>query len=49
MSRYSSLLLAFALCLLIAAPWVDPSARWTVYLMGVACALGFGIFRLSND
>jgi len=48
-NRYSSLLLAFALCLLIAAPWVEPSARLGVYHLGVACALGFGFFRLLND
>lgn len=49
MNRYSSLLLAFALCLLIAAPWVQLSARWPVYLMGVAAVALAAIFRALND
>jgi|688.fasta_scaffold316860_2 hypothetical protein len=47
--RYSSLLLSFSLMLLIAAPWVELSARWSLYLLGLATLVGAAIFRLSND
>jgi hypothetical protein len=47
--RYSSLLLSFSLMLLIAAPWVELSARWSLYLLGLVTLVGAAIFRLSND
>lgn len=47
--RYSSLLLSFSLALLIAVPWVELSARWSLYFLGLATLAGAAIFRLSND
>ena len=39
----------FAVLLLIASPWVVPSAAWMVYAMG-ACSLAIAaIFYLLND
>lgn len=47
--RMSTIFLGFAVCLLIAAPWVVVSATWALYCMGVASLTLAGIFYLSND
>jgi hypothetical protein len=39
----------FAVLLLIASPWVDPSAAWMVYTMGATCAALALILHLFND
>ena len=39
----------FAVLLLIASPWVVPSAAWIVYAMGATCAALAFILRLFND
>lgn len=39
----------FAVLLLIASPWVDPSAGWIVYSMGAISAAIAAIFYLFND
>lgn len=39
----------FAVLLLIASPWVVPSATWTLYSMGALSALLAAIFCLLND
>lgn len=49
MNRYSTLMLGLSLLLLVAAPWVYLSARWTVYAMGISALIAAGIFRLSDD
>lgn len=49
MTRNSQLFAVIGVGLLIAAPWVVLSARWPVYVMGVAAVALAAIFRLSND
>jgi hypothetical protein len=45
----SPIFAGFSALLLIASPWADPSATWTLYAMG-ACSLAIAaIFYLSND
>ena len=39
----------FAVLLLIASPWVVPSAAWIVYSMGAISAAIAAIFYLFND
>lgn len=39
----------FAVLLLIASPWVVPSAAWIVYSIGATCGALAVIFRLFND
>lgn len=39
----------FAVLLLIASPWVVPSAIWTLYYMGAASVALAAIFYLLND
>ena len=47
--RMSNLFGGFAVLLLIASPWVVPTAVWTVYAMGATCAALAATFRLFND
>ena len=47
--RMSTIFAGFAVCLLIASPWVVVSAAWALYYMGVASLIFAGIFYLSND
>jgi hypothetical protein len=45
----STIFAGFAVCLLIASPWVVVSATWALYCMGVASLTLAAIFYLSND
>ena len=47
--RMSTIFLGFAVCLLIASPWVVVSAAWAIYYMGIASLTLATIFYLSND
>ena len=49
MIRFSLIFGSMGVALLIAAPWVVVSARWPVYLMGVAALAAAVIFYKSND
>ena len=49
MTRNSQLFATLGVGFLIAAPWVALSARWPVYLMGVAAIALAAIFRALND
>jgi len=49
MTRNSQLFATLGVGFLIAAPWVALSARWPVYLMGVAAVVLAAIFRALND
>lgn len=49
MTRNSQLFATLGVGLLIAAPWVALSARWPVYLVGVAAVALAAIFRALND
>ena len=39
----------FAVLLLIASPWADPSVGWMLYAMGACAAAAAAIFCLLND
>lgn len=47
--RMSHIFGGFAVLLLIASPWVVPSAAWIVYSMGATCVALALILRLFND
>jgi len=47
--RMSHIFGGFAVLLLIASPWVVPSAAWTLYTMGAIYTALAIIFRLYND
>jgi len=48
-ARNSVLFATLGVGFLIAAPWVALSARWSVYVMGVAAIALAAIFRTLND
>jgi hypothetical protein len=47
--RFSSICLAMAITLLVAAPWMDIATRWPIYVIGVASLAAAVISRLLND
>lgn len=47
--KMSAIFAGFSALLLIASPWVDPSAGWIVYSMGATCAAIAAIFYVFND
>lgn len=50
MARYSDALLILSLLQLLAVPFVDPSAAWTLFSLGIASFLGAVIsFFTLND
>ena len=49
MIRFSLIFGSMGVALLIAAPWVVMSARWPVYVVGVAAVALAAIFRTLND
>jgi hypothetical protein len=49
MIRFSLIFGSMGVALLIAAPWVVMSARWPVYLLGVAAIVVAALSRYFND